>query len=239
MKRLVVLGLILNAALPVNAQKSHGARGRANGAYLIIGGAIGPTFSDFFSYINSTYQMRFQNNGESIRNFGSNVSLSLGYISRFHRNFALDVGFSIYGLHSKGRISNRDGNPDSLGFFVRHELDYQVGIFTATLPIIFEFSPRQPVVPYVGIGVSVFAMRLDDFRDDGIFSEAFRDTRTSVGGHFEAGVAFKISQRIWLDARARWHDGTGHLSTLEENFRDFGVKQSVSQYGVGVDYFFR
>ncbi len=66
-----------------------------------------------------------------------------------------------------------------------------------------------------------------------------RDTRTSVGGHFEAGVAYKFTQRVWLDLRGRWHGGTGHLSTLEDNFNDFSINQSVAQYTVGVDYFFR
>jgi hypothetical protein len=78
-------------------------------------------------------------------------------------------------------------------------------------------------------------MRLDDFRN----GDVRRDTRTAVGAHFEAGVGIKITPRLWLDARGRWHNGSGHLATLEDGLRDFSIKQNISQYSLGIDYFFR
>jgi hypothetical protein len=208
----------------------------SNGFYVLLGGTKGPTFSDFISYMNNTYHPT-----KPMKNFGSNVSVSIGYISRFHRNFGLDVGFSIYGLRSVGDFPDTSSAiPESM---FRHELDYLGAVFTATLPILFEFSPKQPVVPYIGIGISIFSMRLDDYYDvfqgnTDIYSDALRDTRTAVGGHFEAGVNVKINRRIWIDLRGRWHNGSGHLATYENNFADFSIKQNISQYSLGIDYFF-
>lgn len=239
MKKLLILALIVMVASPVMAQRGprRGSKPKSGGFYIMLGGATGPSFSDFTDYVNNTYKPILNNTQDKLKDFGSGFTLNIGYISRFHRNFAVDVGFSLYGLKSKGTIRNY--NPDTSLTGVYHDLDYQVGIFTGTIPIIFDFAPRQRVVPYVGVGISIFAMRLDDFRDDGQFTEALRDTRTAVGGHFEAGLAFKVTRRIWIDARGRWHDGTGHLLTLEDLNRDFTIKQSIAQYSLGVDYFFR
>jgi len=240
MKMLLTILLVLLPATVLHAQGRGGAgHYRSDGFYVMLGAAHGPSFSSFFNYINNLYQVQPK---EQLKDFGSNVAFQLGYISRFHRNFGIDVGISVYGLKSKGTFTNNDSliNVNRIS----HDLQYQVGIFTATVPLIFEFMPRQKIIPYVGIGISIFAERLDDFRDaalnSGILvSDAIRDTRTSVGGHFEAGVGYKINQRIWLDLRGRWHGGSGHLSTLENNLSDFAINQSVSQYMLGVDYFFR
>jgi hypothetical protein len=244
MRRFLLALLVLGFISSVHAQGRGGAEHyRSDGFYIMLGAADGPSFSSFFNYIDDTYRVR---PNERLKDFGSNVAFQLGYISRFHRNFALDVGISVYGLKSKGAFTNND-SLIAVGR-ISHDLQYQVGIFTVTIPIIFEFMPRQKIIPYVGIGISIFAERLDDFRDAAlnsgtIRSDAFRDTRTSVGGHFEAGVGYKINQRIWLDLRGRWHGGSGHLSTLEANSAndliEFAINQSVSQYMLGVDYYFR
>jgi opacity protein-like surface antigen len=231
MKKIIVIALVTIMAAPAMAQNRHsgggdGGRYRSEGFYFLLGGTIGPTFSDFFGYINQTYR------SANMKKFGSNVSFNLGYISRFRRNFAVDAGFSIYSLSSKKAFADT-GNYSPIR--INRELDYQAAVFTATLPLYFEFSPTQPVVPYVGVGISIFSMRLDDFYNN----DALRDSRVAVGGHFEAGVSFKLTPNIWLDARGRWHGGNGHLKTFENNFQDFSIKQNIAQYGIGVDYFFR
>jgi opacity protein-like surface antigen len=236
MKKLFVISMVLLLLVPAYGQRRYEKRGpRTDGFYVLLGAANGPTFSEFFDYLENTYQT-----SEGPKKFGSNIAVSIGYLNRLHRNFAIDVGFSVYSLNTKGGFAN--GNSAIPESRIVHELDYQSAIFTGTMPIIFEFQPKQPIVPYVGIGVSIFAMRLDDYRDataGGIVNhEALRDTRTAVGGHFEAGVYYKYSPRIWLDLRGRWHGGNGHLATLEKNIQDFSIKQNVSQYSIGVDYFF-
>jgi opacity protein-like surface antigen len=236
MKKILVFGFVLLLLAPAYGQRRYEKRGpRTDGFYILLGAANGPKFSEFYDYMDDTYM-----NPGKLKEFGSNVAVSIGYLNRFRRNFAVDVGFSVYNLNSKGGIDN---NNDAYSVTrVVHELDYQCAIFSGTLPIMFEFQPKQPIVPYVGIGISIFAMRLDDYRDvyDGgtVYRDALRDTRTAVGGHFEAGVCYKFSQRIWLDLKGRWHGGNGHLATLENDLQDFAVKQNVSQYSIGVDYFF-
>jgi opacity protein-like surface antigen len=238
MKRIALLSLLICAAASAQnrGERSLADAGYlANGFYVQAGYARGPSFSSFFDYINTTYHLT-----RGIDNFGGNASFSLGYISRFHRNFALDVGFSIYGMNKEFEVVDTvSALPESR---IRQELNYQSAIFAGSLPVILEFSSKQPVVPYIGIGISIFSLRLDHYR--GV--DALRDTRTAVGGHFGGGVAVKITKKLWLDLRGRWHAGTSHLLTLEHNsgtaaldFREFEIKQNVAQFSLGFDYFFR
>lgn len=236
MKKLLIFGLALLTVAPAYGQRRYERRGpRTDGFYFMLGATSGPKFSDFVNYMNQTY-----GDPGKIKEFGSNVAVSIGYLNRIKRNFAIDVGFSVYSLNSKGSVVNTNSAlPESR---ISHELDYQCAIFTGTFPIIFEFQPKQPIVPYVGVGISIFAMRLDDYRDytlnNVVNHEAQRDTRTTVGGHFEVGACYKITPRIWIDLRGRWHGGNGHIATLEKDLQDFSIKQNVSQYSIGVDYFF-
>jgi hypothetical protein len=208
-----------------------------SGFYVQIGYAHGPSFDSFFDYLEDTYQT-----AEEIRDFDGNVVASIGYLSRLHRHIAIDVGFSIYGMRRDFEFQNNNGNrPESR---IRHEINYQSAIFSGTLPLVLEFEPGQPVVPYIGVGLSIFSLRIDNYRDafyagSPPLSEALRDTRTTAGGHFEGGVAFKLSRKLWIDARGRWHAGISHLVTLEDFPHDFEVRQNVSQFSLGIDYFFR
>ena len=244
MKRVWSAVLILCLASSVFAQGTDGERHyRSDGFYIMLGAAYGPHFSDFFNYIDSRYQIQ---PNQQLKEFDKNFAFQLGYISRFHKNFGVDIGISVYGLRSKGTFTNHNNlyEPGRL----THDLQYQVGLFTVTFPVIFEFTPKQKIIPYVGIGLSIFAARLDDYLDvlpDTGASSSFanRDSRTSVGGHFEAGVGYKITRTIWLDLRGRWHSGSGHLAAIEPNstgdLTDFAINQSVAQYMLGVDYYFR
>jgi opacity protein-like surface antigen len=210
------------------------------GVYLDIGMANGPGFSEFFGFVNDFYGERYLNTSDRIDDFGNGATLGMGYMLRLYPNFALDVGFSIYRLESKGEIiNNNPAYPQEIG--VRHEVEYQVGIFSATLPVLLDFSPRQPIVPYVGIGVSIFAMRLDDVRDDGYIVSGSRDTGTTVGGHFEAGAFLKLSRKIWIDVKGRWHNGSGHLRAQEPGgfFDKYRIEHDFNLASAGVIYYFR
>lgn len=219
-------------------QDTAGGRVFTEGFYGNIGAVNGPAFADFFDYINDTYGQRF-NTVDKIDHFGSAAIVGAGYLYRFYPNFALDVGFSIYRLKSSGKIINNnypvEGPPH-----LQHELDYQVGIFSATIPVLLDFSIKQPVVPYVGIGISVFAMRLDDFVNDGI-QDAYRDTGTSVGGHFEAGTLVRVTRKIWINLKGRWYKGSGHLRAFEppRALSKFKIEHDISQLSAGVIYYFR
>lgn len=215
----------------------------SEGVYVNVGIANGPEFSDFFDYVNNYYQARFSNTTQKVDYFGKGADFGIGYIVRLYPNFALDVGFSIYRLKSAGRINNND-YPNSPELYIDHDLEYQVGLFSVTIPVLLDFDPRQPIVPYAGLGISIFSMRLDDIRADGYNpGEILRETNTSVGGHFETGLFVKTSKRIWIDFKARWHSGSANLRTLEpappEDPGSFKVKQSVAQFTLGAIYYFR
>lgn len=242
--RIASFATVLLFALVTTSSAQRGndyRRVHSEGFYINLGMTNGPDFADFFNQTNEFYQTRFLNTDEELERFGKGFNVGLGYLVRLYPNFALDVGFSIYRLKSTGTIENRNLTfPEP---YVRHELEYQVGIFSATIPVLLDFDPRQPAVPYVGIGVSIFSMRLDDYRNDGINSEILRETNTSVGGHFETGLFVKISKRIWVDFKARWHSGSANLRTLEPppllDMDKYKMKQDIAQITLGGVYYFR
>jgi len=237
----MVFTMVLIAALAVNAfgQRNRDyQRTHSEGFYINVGVADGPEFSDFFIYVNDNYQV---SDGQELDRFDKGFDIGLGYLVRLYPNFALDVGFSIYRLKSSGRFDNN--NPGVSVPYVDHDLDYQVGLFSASVPVLLDFDRRQPIVPYVGIGISIFSMRLDDVRFDGEFYSSKRETNASVGGHFETGLFFKFSKKIWVDFKARWHSGSAHLRTAEPRppdiFGRFKIEQDISQFTLGAVYFFR
>jgi opacity protein-like surface antigen len=241
MKSLVLFStFFILAVSAVGQERITGDRVYTEGLYGNIGVVNGPAFADFFDFINDTYSGPFNNSVDKIDKFGSAAVMSAGYLYRFYPNFALDVGFSIYRLKSSGKIINNnypvEGPPH-----LQHELEYQVGIFSATIPVFLDFSIRQPVVPYVGIGISVFAMRLDDFVDDGFILDAYRDTGTSIGGHFEAGTLVRVTPKIWINIKGRWYKGSGHLRAFEPPrfLSKFTIEHDISQLSAGVVYYFR
>lgn len=237
----LVFAAVLSAVMAVN---SFGQRNRdyqrthSEGFYINMGVANGPEFSEFFNYVNVHYQV---GDDQQLDGFDNGFDIGLGYLVRLYPNFALDVGFSIYRLKSSGRFDNN--NPDVSVPYVDHDLDYQVGLFSASVPVLLDFDRRQPIVPYVGIGISIFSMRLDDIRFDGSLYSSKRETNTSVGGHFETGMFFKLNKKLWIDFKARWHSGSAHLRTAEPRppdiFGRFKVEQDLSQFTLGAVYFFR
>lgn len=241
MKSLVLfLSFLFLVSSAAGQQETAGDRVFTEGFYGNIGVVNGPAFTDFFDYINDTYSQRFNNTVDKIDHFGSAAIVGAGYLYRFYPNFALDIGFSIYRLKSSCKIINNnypvEGPPH-----LQHELEYQVGIFSATIPVLLDFSVKQPAVPYVGIGISIFAMRLDDFVDDGIIQDAYRDTGSSMGGHFEAGTLVRLTGKIWINIKGRWYKGSGHLRAFEplDRLSKFRIEHDISQLSAGVIYYFR
>jgi hypothetical protein len=241
MRRIIAFSVFFFLTASAAAQQRP-AEGRilTEGFYGSIGMVNGPDFADFFDYINETYSAQFNNTVDRIDEFGSTVTVGAGYLYRFYPNFALDVGFCIYQLKSSGEIVNNNypiqGPP-----YLQHDLEYQVGLFSATIPVLLDFSVRQPVVPYVGIGISIFAMRLDDFVSNGIIQDGYRDTGSSVGGHFEAGTFVRLTGKIWINLKGRWHKGSGYLRAFEplDRLRRFKIEHDISQLSAGVVYYFR
>ncbi|MEE9554239.1 MAG: hypothetical protein V3W18_08080 [candidate division Zixibacteria bacterium] len=234
-----LLTIFLFAGIASAQRGKHRSKPLTEGPYANIGVVSGPEFASFIDYVNNYYGERYLNTSDKMDKFDKAPTMSLGYIWRFYPNFALDVGFTIYSLKTRGEIINN--NPSYMEYGIRHDLEYQVGVFSATIPVIFDFSPRQPVVPYVGIGISIFAMRLDDIKDNGFIVSGSRDTGTAVGGHFETGLYVKVSQKIWIDLKGKWHNGSGSLRAQEPDiqFDKFTIDQDLAQFSAGVVYYFR
>ena len=233
--------MILLMFSSISAQDDDNSKSvRTEGFYFNAGLVNGPSFAEFFDYVNDTYGA---NSETKMDDFGNTASFGGGYFLRLYPNFALDVGFSVYRHRANQLIESNDPNN-----FVslRHDIEYQVGVFTVSVPVLLEFDPRQPIVPYAGIGISIYAMRLDDYRIDyaSPLGDLFqRDTNTSVGGQFEVGVLAKITGKFWIDGKAAWQSGSGRLKTLEPDppfvMDKYKVDQNVSQFTLGVLYFFR
>ena len=239
MRKIIFFLTIFLLAGNAFGQERRGPKPLTEGFYGNIGVVNGPEFSSFVDYVNDYYGERYLNTSDQLDRFGKAPTMSLGYILRLYPSFALDVGFSIYNLRTKGEIINNNQTYPEYG--VRHDLEYQVGVFSVTVPVLFDFSPKQPVVPYVGIGVSIYAMRLDDIKDDGFRVVGSRDTGTAVGGQFETGFYTKISRKLWIDLKGKWHNGSGDLRAQEPGiqFDKFKIDQDLTQFSAGVVYFFR
>jgi len=230
---------LLIANFAAAGERDRGERPLTEGFYLNIGMVQGPDFSSFFNYVNDTYSQQYLNDTERFKKFDKSAALGLGYLLRLYPSFALDIGFSVYSLKRKGQITNL--NPSFPEAGIRHDLEYQVGIFSATIPVLLDFSPKQPIVPYAGIGFSIFAMRLDDIKDDGFIVTGYSDNGTSVGGQFEAGMYVKVTKKIWIDFKGKWNTGTGYIRAQEpqDQYDKFKIEQDISQISVGGVYFFR
>ena len=242
MRKTILFLAVLFLAGNALGQSRRDPKSLTEGFYASIGVVDGPEFSSFVNYVNDFYRPLFSNNTDRLDKFGKAPIISLGYLLRLYPSFALDVGFSIYSLKTEAKIRNFNSPDPEAG--IRHKLEYQVGIFSATVPVLFDFSPKQPVVPYVGIGVSIFAMRLDDIKEvseNGSIVIGSRDTGTNVGGHFETGLYAKISRKIWIDLQWKWHNGSGNLRAQEPGiqFEEFKIDQDLTQINAGVVYFFR
>lgn len=244
MKKMMVVFLAILCAATASAQRrerrERGERTLTEGFYVNLGAADGPTFASFIDYVNSYYGQRYFNTTDRLDKFGTSAAVSLGYLLRFYPSFALDVGFTIYSLKTKGQIlNNNPAYPNEIG--VRHDLEYQAGVFSATIPVLFDFSRHQPLVPYVGLGISIFAMRLDDIRDDGYFVIAARDTGTGVGGQFEVGSYIKLSRKFWVDLKGRWFKGSGNIRAQEPAglYDSYKMDQDITMLSGGLVYFFR
>lgn len=241
MRKISIFLLLILLCGTAVAQREH-RRGRplTEGFYINVGVVNGPDFSSFIDYVNDFYGTRYLNTSERLDKFGRAPTFSLGYMLRLYPSFALDVGFTIYRLETKGQIlNNNPAYPNEPG--IRHDLEYQVGMFSVTVPVLLDFSVNQPVVPYAGIGVTIFAMRVDDIRDNGFFTVGSRDTGTSVGGNFEAGVYIKATRKFWIDVKGKWHKGSGSIRAQEPAgyYDKFEIEQDITQFNGGIIYFFR
>lgn len=115
---------------------------------------------------------------------------------------------------------------DLEGFPIVHEATLQVTALTAGLT--FNFAPRAPVRPYVGVGGGYYLWDLEESGDfvfvgeefDEIFTDTFQDDGGTLGYFWLAGFEVPINPNWALFAEGRWHRAEDDLGGPD--FEDFG-----------------
>ncbi len=173
--------------------------------FLAIGWLNGPSFDDYVDWANQAYADEFGST-ETMDDFGGSFCLSLGLRSRFSRYFAFEVDFL---TSSKTRNQNFSvsGEPP-----IPIEMDLTIGAISFSIPVIFQFSGNQPLIPFVAAGATVFPLRFDHR-----IGYTIRHTKTAVAGNFAAGLEYRIMPKWWITARADWTFGKANMPVSQVN----------------------
>jgi opacity protein-like surface antigen len=124
------------------------------------------------------------------------------------------------------------GFVDEFGSPIVHTTRLTIASATAAY-VVNLTGPDAPVVPYVGIGGGLYAWELEesgDFIDFGvepleIFSDTFRDSNTTLGWFWLAGVEVPIGPRWSVFAEGRWQRLDEDLS---DDFEDLEANLDLS-----------
>lgn len=106
---------------------------------------------------------------------------------------------------------------DSRGNEIRSRATLDIESFTAGL--MWDFLPRGPVRPYVGVGGGYYLWQLEesgDFIDFGsagspIFHDRFKDDGATLGYYWLAGLSVPLGYDWALFAEGRWHNAEDTL----------------------------
>lgn len=167
--------------------------------FITVGWLNGPSFKDYVDWANQAYAETFGST-EIMDDFGGSFCLTLGLRSRFSRYFAFEVDFMTSSKSTNQSFFNGDDS------YIPIEMDMTVGAISFSLPVIFQFSARQTVVPFVAAGATVFPLRLDHR-----IGYSIRHTKTALAGNFAAGLEYQIVPRWWITARADWTFGKANM----------------------------
>jgi hypothetical protein len=225
-KSSLLLALLL---IPVFVQAQGSGRfGRPfdydkSSAYMLIGYIGGPSFEEYVDWANNAYEDLY-GSPEKLDDFGGAVCFTIGLRSRFSRYFALEVDFLT--STKKAEVSYSIPNEPP----IPQELDLTIGAISFSIPIIFQFSNQQLIVPFVAAGVTVFPLRLDH--------RPFRHTKTVLAGNFAAGLESQIASRWWLSARIDWTFGKANMPVTQTfqppSYDKYEMDLSTTQIQLGV-----
>ena len=205
-KLVLILSVIILTCLPAYGQIFTAPDYYEHNLFFMTGGAmIGPKFDSFVNWANQFYPDQF-GSPERISDFGNTFDFSVGMRTRFAYHFAFEIDFST--SLKKTRKSFDVGG----GQVISQELELNTAIVTASVPVIFQFTNRQPIVPFVAAGVSIFPIRLDHY----ISTLGWRRyTKTALGANFSVGIDSKIRGRFWLTARGDWTYGNTNMEVTQ------------------------
>lgn len=194
--------------------------------FVTVGWLNGPTFKDYVNWANEAYAERFGST-ETLDDFGGSFCLSLGLRSRFSRYFAFEVDFLTSSKNKKQSFSVSGQPPIPI------EMDLTIGAITFSLPVIFQFSSHQPIVPFVAAGATIFPLRFDHR-----IGYTIRHTKTAVAGNFAAGLDFRIIPRWWVTARADWTFGKANMPVSQTydppNDKHYEIDLSTTSFQIGI-----
>lgn len=229
--RIVLISVILSVFIMAPLARPQG-RGQFGGpfyydkssAYLLIGYIQGPSFEDYIDWANEAYGALGAT--QTLDDFGGAIAVSIGLRSRFSRYFALEVDFLTSAKKTEVTYITNDG-------LVPQQLDLTIGAISFSLPIIFHFSNKQPVVPFVAAGATVFPLRLDH-----AVTWNIRHTKTAMAGNFAFGLESEIVTRWWLTARVDWTFGKANMPVTETYLPlsddKYEIDLSTTQFQIGV-----
>lgn len=224
----LVLMIITLSVIPAYSQIFTAPEYYERNMFFVMGGVLhGPKFDEFTDWANQYYTQLGAT--EKIKDFGNTFGFSIGLRTRFAYHFALEVDFSTSTKTTKRGFTTADG-------IIIQELELNVAEISASVPVIFQFSDRQRVVPFLAAGVAVFPIRLDQRID---FWE--RHTKTALAGNFSAGIDTKISGRLWATLRGDWTYGKTDLDVAHPiNGPDhFELNLNTTQIQAGIMYAFQ
>jgi hypothetical protein len=230
---ILIIALLASPAWPQNrnAFKQPGAYDESS-FFILLGYLQGPHFDEFVDWANEFYSENF-NSTDSIGDFKGTVDFSLGLRVRFSRHFALEVDF----MTATKRISEIFNGYDSTAArHFAHDLELNVVAVSASVPVIFQFSQNQRIVPFIAGGISIFPMRLDHSVDYFI-----RHTKTALAANFGIGLDTKIMPKTWITLRGDWTYGKTNMpvSQVIGGPDHFEMDLNTAQFHIGIMHTFR
>jgi hypothetical protein len=197
--------------------------------FIQLGYTHGPSFSKYFDWANNFYHDNFGTN-ERIKDFTGGVDIAMGIRNRFSRYFAVEFDFSVNSVTRQQTFHNNINPPPTIH---RQNLDLNVAKFTASMPILLDFSDHQPFVPFVAAGITLFSLRLDHS-----ITYTDRHTKVALAANFSTGIEKKIHGKIWADIRGDWTLGTTKMpvSQINNTPGSFDLSLNTAQLHFGILY---
>ncbi|MCP4582023.1 MAG: hypothetical protein GY839_10415 [candidate division Zixibacteria bacterium] len=200
--------------------------------FITIGYLDGPHFEEFVNWANQFYEEAY-GSPEKIGDFKETAAATLGLRVRFTRHFAFEIDF----MTASKKISKAFSIVGTTAR-VEQRLDLTVAAINASVPIMFQFSPRQTIVPFVAAGISIFPLRLDHQVDVFII----RQTKTAIAGNFAVGIDTPLYQKLRATLRADWTYGKASMPVTQTFFNEpdhFDIDLNTMSIQGGILYTFR
>jgi opacity protein-like surface antigen len=188
----------------------------------------GPSFTDYVDWANGYFGDSL-GASERLDDFKPGFCLTLGLRTRFSQYFALEVDFLTASKSTRTEYHTIEG-PYYDG------LDLTIGAVTVSVPIIFQFTDNQRIVPFIAGGGTVFPLRLDHR-----IQWTDRWSKTALAGNFSFGLDTKIRDKVTLTARLDRTFGKAKMpvAQLYGLPTKFDIDLTTTQIQVGVMYAFQ